>query len=191
MAIAFHLTFGAYGFWLPNDPRGSWSDYVFAPRLRRFGLATKVGARRSVAHVEHDYRERLSAKRALKYPAVVFDERQIEVVGHGFGKGVEETGLRVFACAVMPDHVHIVSGLHDRKNGSLVGQLKSRATKQLNLECLHPLDGAATPWAEGDWEVYLDTKEEVFHAIEYVKQNPIREGRTPQNWPFVIAADGE
>ena len=187
MAIAFHLTFGAYGFWLPNDPRGSWSDYVFAPRLRRFGLATKVGARRSVAHVEHDYRERLSAKRALKYPAVVFDERQIEVVGHGFGKGVEETGLRVFACAVMPDHVHLVSGLHERRNGSLVGQLKSRATKQLNLECLHPLDGAATPWAEGRWEVYLDTEDEVLHAIEYVNQNPIR----PQNWPFVIAADGE
>lgn len=72
MAIAYHITFGAYGFWLPNDPRGSWSDYVHAPRLRRFGPATKVRTRQSVAHVEHDYRQRMAAKRELKYPAVVF-----------------------------------------------------------------------------------------------------------------------
>ena len=188
--MAFHVTFGAYGFWLPNDPRGSWSDYVFAPRLRRFGPATKVHIRQSVAHVEHDYPERMAAKKALKYPAVVFNDRQIETVGRGFGMAVEETGLAVFACAVMPEHVHFVYGLHERKNGSLVGQLKSRATKQLNLECQHPLDGTATPWAEGHWEVYLDTEEEVFRAVEYVNRNPIREGRTPQNWPFVIEADG-
>ncbi|MCH8047699.1 MAG: transposase [Planctomycetes bacterium] len=188
MAIAYHITFGAYGFWLPNDPRGSWSDYVHAPRLRRFGPATKVRTRQSVAHVEHDYRQRMAAKRELQYPAVVFSARQIEAVGRGFGKAIEETGLRVFACAVMPDHVHFTYASHERSNGSLVGQLKSRATKQLNLDSLHPLDGAHTPWAEGHWEVYLDTEDEVFRAIEYVNQNPIRGGKTPQNWPFVISA---
>ena len=73
MAIAYHVAFSAYGFWLPNDPRGSWSDYVFAPRLRQFGPATKVHTRQSVARVEHDYRQRTAAKRALKYPAVVFN----------------------------------------------------------------------------------------------------------------------
>ncbi len=139
MVIAYHVTFGAYGFWLPNDPRGSWSDYVFAPRLRQFGPTTKVHTRQSVAHVEHDHRQRMATKSALKYPAVVFNDHQIEAVGRGFGKAVEETGLRVFACAAMPDHIHFVYALHERKNGSLVGQLKSRATKQLNRECLHPL----------------------------------------------------
>ena len=28
MILGFHVVFGAYGFWLPNDPRGSWSDFV-------------------------------------------------------------------------------------------------------------------------------------------------------------------
>ena len=129
----------------------------------------------------------MATKSALKYPAVVFNDHQIEAIGRGFGKAVEETGLRVFACAAMPDHVHFVYALHERKNGSLVGQLKSRATKQLNRECLHPLDGAATPWAEGHWEVYLDTEDEVFNAIEYVNQNPIRGRKASQNWPFVVA----
>ena len=114
MAIAYHVTFGAYGFWLPNDPRGSWSDYVFAARLRHFGPATKVRTRKSVASVQHDYRRRFAAKGALKFPPVAFNERQIEVVGRGFETAVDETGLRVFACAVMPDHVHFVYGLHSR-----------------------------------------------------------------------------
>jgi hypothetical protein len=26
--LAYHVVLGAYGFWLPNDPRGSWSDFV-------------------------------------------------------------------------------------------------------------------------------------------------------------------
>jgi REP element-mobilizing transposase RayT len=186
MVIAYHVSFGAYGFWLPNDPRGSWSDYVFAPRLRPFGPATKVHTRRSVASATHDHRQRMASKQALKYPAVVFNDPQIGAIARGFGTAVEEVGLRVFACAVMPDHVHFVYATQERKNASLVGHLKSRATKQLSREDLHPLDGAATPWAEGHWEVYLDTPDEIAHAVDYVEHNPIRAGKAPQRWPFVV-----
>jgi len=28
MVLGTHLILTAYGFWLPNDPRGSWSDFV-------------------------------------------------------------------------------------------------------------------------------------------------------------------
>ena len=187
MAIAFHVTFSAYGFWLPNDPRGSWSEYVFAQRLQQFGPATKVSTHKSVAHAKHDHQRRITAKKSLKYPEVVFNDSQVQAVGRGLENAVKETELRVFACAVMPDHVHMVYATHERKNASLVGQLKSRATKQLNLENLHPLRGVATPWAEGHWEVYLDKENEVFDAIEYVNQNPIRAGKASQSWPFVVS----
>jgi hypothetical protein len=30
MILGSHVIFGAYGFWLPNDPRGSWSEFVGA-----------------------------------------------------------------------------------------------------------------------------------------------------------------
>ena len=186
MAIAYHVTFGAYGFWLPNDPRGSWTDFVYASRLRRFGPETKVSTRQSVAHVKHNHQQRTEAKKALKHCPVVFNDRQVEVIGRGFAQASDETELRVFACAVMPDHVHIVFASHERKNVSLVGQLKSRATKRLNHESLHPLSGTHSPWAQGHWEVFLDTEDEVLGAIDYVEQNPIREGRPPQEWPFVV-----
>jgi hypothetical protein len=42
MILASHVIFSTYGFWLPNDPRGSWSDFVGAWELFRFGPATKT-----------------------------------------------------------------------------------------------------------------------------------------------------
>ena len=55
MVLASHVIFSAYGFWLPNDPRGSWSTFVGSLELFRFGPATKVTTRRSVAHQPHDH----------------------------------------------------------------------------------------------------------------------------------------
>jgi hypothetical protein len=37
MVLAYHLIFSMYGFWLPNDPRGSWSEFVASWELFRFG----------------------------------------------------------------------------------------------------------------------------------------------------------
>ena len=63
MIVGYHVIFGAYGFWLPNDPRGSWSDFVGSWELLRYGPATKTTERQSVAHREHDRGVRLAAKR--------------------------------------------------------------------------------------------------------------------------------
>ena len=49
MILAFHFILSAYGFWLPNDPRGSWSEIVRNFELLRFGPATKVSTTRSLA----------------------------------------------------------------------------------------------------------------------------------------------
>ena len=50
MPLAYHVVLGAYGFWLPNDPRGSWSDYVRSWELFvAGGPATKTETGRSVA----------------------------------------------------------------------------------------------------------------------------------------------
>jgi len=72
MVLGYHAIFGAYGFWLPNDPRGSWSKFVGCWELARFGKATKMDTRRSVAGAPHDRRLRQEAKRALKYSPVQF-----------------------------------------------------------------------------------------------------------------------
>src|SRR5438874_9310157 len=68
MIVGYHVIFGAYGFWLPNDPRGSWSDFVGSWELFRYGQATKTNETHSVARRPHDIRRRLDAKESLKYP---------------------------------------------------------------------------------------------------------------------------
>ena len=48
MVHGYHVIWGTYGFWLPNDPRGSWSDFVASWELLRFGAATKSQERVAV-----------------------------------------------------------------------------------------------------------------------------------------------
>lgn len=112
MVHGYHLILSAYGFWLPNDPRGSWSNFVCSWELARFGEATKVDHSRSVAAKPHDRALRLAAKQALKYPAVAFNGQQALSIGRGFARYVERSGVTIWACAILPEHVHLVVARH-------------------------------------------------------------------------------
>jgi REP element-mobilizing transposase RayT len=183
--IAYHIVFGAYGFWLPNDPRGSWSTFVGSWELFRFGKATKTSERRSVAARSHDRRQRLAAKAVLQRPPVMLSDTQINAVATGFSQYALSENLPIYACAVMRDHVHLVVAARRFDPHKLVIQLKSAATSKLCERMIHPFDGKAKAFARGEWVVYLDTPEEVCRAIRYVEQNPEKEGLPRQHWPFV------
>jgi REP element-mobilizing transposase RayT len=181
---AFHVIFCFYGFWLPNDPRGSWSDFVWSWELLKFGKATKVTTSRSLAHDPHDRSRRLAAKQALKHPPVVLNWRQARAVARGFAQAMKESGYIVHACSIMPEHVHMVIGRTSRQITQVVGHLRARATQQLFKEALFPNDGRPV-WAQGCWKVFLDSHEDVVRAIEYVERNPEKEGKRRQQWPFI------
>src|SRR5271167_59120 len=89
MIVGYQVIFAAYGFWLPNDPRGSWSDFVGSWDLFRYGPATTTDATHSVAHCPHDAHQREAAKKALRYPPVQFSGVQARAVGRGFARYAE------------------------------------------------------------------------------------------------------
>lgn len=183
MVLGYHLILTGYGFWLPNDPRGSWSEVVRVFELRPFGPATKVHTKRSVAHVEHDRAQRAAAKRALKHPPARFTGKQARAVARGIGEAVEAHALKAHAGAVMPDHVHLVVARHDRLSIEDIGQrIKASATRRLNAE---GIGFGRSPWAKGQWAVYLNDESAVRRAIRYVEDNPIRAGFKRQRWKFV------
>jgi len=126
MILAYHCIFGFYGFWLPNDPRGSGSEYVASLELLPYRKATKVSTRRSVAARPHDHATRLVAKKALRYPPVVITGIQAVAVANGFRKAIQEGDYVLHACAIMPDHVHLVIARHIRPIRQIVGHLKAR-----------------------------------------------------------------
>ncbi len=192
MVFGYHVIIGAYGFWLPNDPRGSWSDFVRAWELRRFGPATKVNTRQSVAKQPHDRAVRLAAKQALRYPPVSFTGIQARAVGRGFANFLERSGVILWACSILPEHVHLVIARHRYTVEQIVNLLKGDATRQLLDETLHPLAAWRKPhggvprcFAQREWKVFLDSEEDIVRAIRYVEENPTKEGKPPQHWNFV------
>ena len=181
MIVGYHIIFSAYGFWLPNDPRGSWSQFVGSWELFRYGPATKTTETKSLAYREHDHALRKAAKKALKYPPVNFTGLQARAVARAFARYFRRAGLVVWACAILPDHVHLVVGRPTIPVEQLVVQLKGEATQQLEREGIHPLaawkaEGKRVPkcWSRGQWKVFLGSAD-VPRTIQYVEDNPLKE----------------
>jgi REP element-mobilizing transposase RayT len=192
MPHGFHVIISTYGLWLPNDPRGSWSTWIRRWELLRFGPATKVHTRRSVADAPHGGALRAAAKQALRYPEVSLSGRQALSAAMGFRQAVDESNYAIHACSVLPQHAHLVFGPHDRNIRRIVGHLKARATQQLKLDDLHPLAGfrqkdgtTPSPWGRNSWCVFIFSESHMRAAIEYVKNNPLKEGKRRQRWSFV------
>ena len=192
MVLASHVILGMYGFWLPNDERGSWSDFVGSWELLRFGKATTVQVRQSLARRPFDPAKRAAAQAALKYPPVVLSGRQARAIGTGFSEYAHKAGLSILACAILPEHVHLVLARHRLHVEQLVNQLKGAATRRLIEEQLHPLAAhqramsrPPKAFARGQWKVFLDTAADIEQSINYVNGNPQREHLPPQRWSFV------
>jgi len=190
---AAHVIFGTYGFWLPNDPRGSWSDFVAAWDLFCIaGPATTVNTRRSRASAAHNHEARRTAKAELKSPPVTLTGLQARAVGEAFHDFATRSRLTVLACAILPQHIHLVIADYKYDAGQVVTLLKGAASKRLVEESLHPMSRFARRdgrfprcWARGEWKVYLDTPADVIRAVRYVENNPVREGLKLQRWRVI------
>jgi REP element-mobilizing transposase RayT len=141
-------------------------------------------------------------KEHLKYPAVTLDQDQIESVAKGFAELVEKSAYQVHACSIMPQHVHLVLGRYRYQAETMARLLKAQASQRLREDGRHPMaqwpkeDGSLPkPWAESCWKVFLNSDEAVARAIKYVENNPIKDGKAAQQWPFVTpfspASQGE
>ena len=198
MVHGYHVIFAAYGYWLPNDPRGAWSDFVRAWELRRFGPPSKTLERVALEDLSPTQIERLQeAKKSLKHSAVRFTGVQARAVGHGFWHAVQRSGFVIWACSILPEHIHLVIGRHRYRVERIAGQLKGEATKALVREGIHPLakhlnsvGELPSPWNSKAWKVFLDTEESIEDAIAYVERNPIKEGKPAQSWSFVTPFRG-
>lgn len=194
--LASHLIIGAYGHWMPNDPRGSWSQFVGSWNLYQFGTATKTTVATYFDEAE-DATLIAEAQRALKYPAVRFTGEQARAIGRGIGEQVQRSALTVFACAILPDHLHVVVKRCELHPDRILNLLKGAATRRLIAEGIHPMVGypgvrGRPPkcFAQGGWKVYLDSEEEVRGAVEYVEMNPVKAGLKAQKWGFVTKLEG-
>ena len=182
MILAFQSIFTAYGFWLPNEERGSWSEFVASWELLRYGPATKVTTRQSVAHGNYDRERKREMQSVLNHAPSLFTGEQARIIGQSF----RNTPYVIHALAVMTDHVHAVIAHTPRHIRRMVGHMKSKATRALR-EAGYFVDRPV--WAEHGWNVFLDSDADVERAVPYVEENPMKEGLPRQRWKCVVPYD--
>ena len=102
------------------------------------------------------------------------------------------SGYLIYACAILPEHIHSVIGRHNYDVEQIVRRLKQAAGLQLKEDRLHPFAGStgrrgALPSAFGDgmWKCFIDNEDYLRAAIKYVENNPVKEGKKKQQWKFV------
>lgn len=198
MIHGYHLILSCHGFWLPNDPRGSWSDVIRKWELMRFGPQRMPDTRRSLSDLSsEELSARDAARRSLVYPPVTLTGQQAAAIGRGFAEQSRKSNYTIWACSILPEHTHLVIARHRYKVEQIANLLKGAATSRLIQENCHPLALQARPghrpprmWSEHEWKVYLDSEEAVENAIAYVEQNPIKENLPKQVWNFVTPFAG-
>lgn len=187
MVAGFHLVWTAYGWWLPNDPRGSSSHDIRVETLADLGELHH--GRKAVQPRGRDIRRFYEeAQDLLKHPLLTFTADDIALVAESFGAVVAERRYTCYACAVMPDHVHVLIRKHRDRAETMIANLQSGSRQKLiaagRRAPTHPV------WAGPGWKVFLYTPEAFVRVIDYIRQNPLKAGLPPQQWGFVKDYDG-
>jgi REP element-mobilizing transposase RayT len=101
--------------------------------------------------------------------------------------------ITIWACAVMPDHIHLVIARHHHEIEVLGSLLKGEATRQLVKEGIHPFQGqkgykGRPPSCFGRkwWVIFKDNEESLQNAIRYTERNPLKAGFAAQEWECVV-----
>lgn len=110
----------------------------------------------------------------------------------GFKDYAQRSGCIIYACAILPEHFHVVIARHAYDIEQVANLLKGAATASLSEAGIHPFAATPyrngrlpTPWARNEWDRYLTTDDDIRRAIVYVEGNPQKEGKPRQKWSFV------
>jgi REP element-mobilizing transposase RayT len=188
LVIAHHLIWTAYGWWLPNDPRGSGSRAVACDVIAELG-ELHFGRKRlqPPGRVVRDFYQR--AAEVLKYPLLTFDEAARQATAEAFAEVIAAERYTCYACAVMPDHVHVLLRKHKHHAEQMIDNLQNASRLRLSSAGHRPADHP-TWTGGGGWKVFLDHPDEVRRTVGYIIRNPLAIGLPEQRWPFVRPYDG-
>jgi REP element-mobilizing transposase RayT len=186
MVLGYHLVATAYGWWLPNDLRGSTSRTIRNDILRELGELHY--GRKRVQPASRDIRafyER--AREVLKHELLEFSEADRLVVAEAFGDAINRNRYTCYACALMRDHVHLCIRKHKHQAEEMIANLHEASRLLLIARGLRPADHPV--WGGPGWKVFLDSTDDLWRTVGYIEQNPSKSHQAPQHHPFVTTYD--
>jgi REP element-mobilizing transposase RayT len=187
LVIAHHLVWTAYGWWLPNDPRGSMSTWIASDVIADLGdLHLGRKKMQPCSATIRDFYNQAEAR--LKHELLLFDEKQRIAIASSFEQVVAEQRLTCYACAIMPDHVHMLLRKHRLRAEQMIQCFQRASAQDLHAAgyraAEHPV------WGGRGWKVFLESPDEVRRTIGYIRQNPTKMHMPAQPWVFVREYDG-
>lgn len=187
MVAGHHLVYMAYGWWLPNEPRGSWSSDIRVEKIEALGESHygRTGNQPLPAELRRFYEQ---ATDLLKHPLLTFDDDDIHIIGGAFDELIAERGYTCYQCAILPDHVHVLIRRHRDKAEDIIKVLQEKSRAALiaarKRSATHPV------WGRLGWKGFLNTRQDFFRVDDYIRKNPEKVGLPEQHWPFVKEYDG-
>ena len=182
IVIGHHLVWTAYGCWLPNDPRGSMSQWIERDVLKDLGELHHGRKRvQPASRVIREFYERAEA--LLRFPTLKFTDAEMSMIALSFAETIHVERYTCHACAIMPDHVHLLIRKHKDIAEEMIEKLQiasCRAVRESGVrDKFHPV------WGGCGWKVFQDSVEDIKRTVRYVGDNPIKARLPAQSWDFV------
>ena len=112
----------------------------------------KAGQPRS-AEIRRFYEQ---ARDQLQHPLLTFSHDDIAIIGSSFAQVIHDRGYTCYACAIMPDHVHLLIRRHRDKAEEMIEVLQKTSRKRLiELGRRAPTHSV---WGGPGWKVFLNTR---------------------------------
>lgn len=158
------ITWTTYGSWLPGDERGFAGTVIENVELN----SRKIENRPNTPFLADKIELRRFAASQLKCDPIYLTGRQAEQIAEQFAETAAYRGWKLYAFAIMSNHVHIVVGVNgDPEPPSILRDFKSYASRKLNQTWDKP--ASETWWTESGSKRKLKDEAALRAAIEYVR----------------------
>jgi REP element-mobilizing transposase RayT len=128
-----------------------------------------------------EFRDR--ARGALKHKLLDFQPRDFYIVADALSQTIQEHRYTCYACAIMPDHVHILIRKHKDHAEDMLERFQAISRLRLRAEGLRADDHPV--WGGPGWKVFLDSPTDIRRTIRYIEGNPAKFRLPRQTWAFI------
>jgi REP element-mobilizing transposase RayT len=112
-----------------------------------------------------------------------FRDAHRDAIAQAFGDAARRHGYTLWACAVCSNHAHVIARTHRNRSETIWSNLAVAAMLALCGSNLFPADHPV--WSHRPYKVFLYSQADVTGRIDYVNDNPGKEGLPRQHWSFV------
>ena len=129
-----------------------------------------------------------AAEKVLKHDILKFSPAEIRLLGEEFAKVVRQKAYTCYACAIMPDHIHMLIRKHRDQAEQMIANFQDASRATFIARGIRAVEHPV--WGGPGWKVYLETRDDIRRVVKYIEDNPAKARRPKQAWDFVTPYDG-